>query len=695
MGLRNRVRVAVLSTLVLVGGVAPAHAAAGDISTFAGGAFGDGGAATAAPIPLPTGVAAAPDGSVYIADAESSVVRKVSPSGVITTVAGRPGFGGYSGDGGPATSALLSDPRGLAVGPDGSLYIADSWTHTVRRVSPAGIITTVAGVGVSGFSGDGGPAILARLNGPFGVSLGIDGSLYIADSNNHRIRKVVAPLGIVVTVAGNGTAGFAGDGGPAVLARLNFPLGVEVAGADALYIADSSNHRIRKVFADLVISTVAGTGIAGFAGDGGPAVAARLDRPAGITLDRGGSLHWTEWGNARVRRMSPSGVVETVAGNGTTGFAGDGGPATSASLSRPFGLAISAGTLYIADTLNRRVRAVSPSGVIGTAAGNGEASFAGDGGRAASATLSSPQGVAVDGTGAVFIADTSNNRIRRVSPSGIITTVAGDGNGDFTGDGGPAASARLHSPAGMAFDAAGSLYFADLQNNRVRKIAPSGTITTVAGDGTPGFSGDGGPATAAWLDNPRGVAIDSAGTLYIADWGNHRIRRVLADGTITTVAGSASSGFFGDGGAATAARLYYPEAVAVDATGQLIIADTGNYRVRIVSPSGTITTIAGDGTAPFKGDGGPATSASVYPHAVVVDDGVLFIGDGARVRKVTSAGIITSVAGVGFTAEASGDGGPATAAGLGSAMALAFDTPGSLYVADKNHNRVRRVEGPI
>jgi uncharacterized protein (TIGR03437 family) len=312
-----------------------------------------------------------------------------------------------------------------------------------------------------------------------------------------------------------------------------------------------------------------------------------------------------------------SGIVMTVAGNGTQGFSGDGGPATSASFFDPDGVAVdTSGNFFIADTYNNRIRKVSASRIITTVAGNGTQGFSGDGGPATSASFFYPHGVAVDAAGNVFIADTFNNRIRKVSAGGIVTTIAGGGTAGL-GDGGPATSASLSSPTVVAVDASGNLFIADPYNNRIRKVSASGIITTVAGNGTQGFGGDGGPATSASLDTPFGVAVDSSGNLFIADTGNYRIRKVSASGIITTVAGNGTPGLAGDGGAATSASLSLAYAVAVDVSGNLFIADTYNDRIRQVSAGGIITTVAGVGTVPF-----------VYPTGVAVDaSGNLFIAD--------------------------------------------------------------------
>src|ERR1035437_9125744 len=348
-----------------------------------------------------------------------------------------------------------------------------------------------------------------------------------------------------------------------------------------------------------VINTVAGTNWF-FPTSSVQALSAPLGTPLGVAVDAQGNVYAADNTNNIVVRISPNGLLTVVAGNGTGGFSGDGGPATSASLNWPLAVAVdSAGNLYIAELNNHRVRKVS-GGTITTVAGNGNPGFSGDGGPATSASLKFPAGVAVDSAGNLYIAEPNNYRVRKVS-GGTITTVAGYGNQGFSGDGGPATSASLNSPIGVAVDSAGTLYIAD--TFRIRKVS-GGTITTVAGNGAYRFSGDGGPATSALLNIPEAVAVDSAGNLYIADLANYRVRKVTR-GTSATVAGNGSPGFSGDGGPATLASLSQPTGVAVDSAGNLYIADPNNQRVRKVS-GGTITTVAGNGNASggFSGDRG-------------------------------------------------------------------------------------------
>ena len=638
------------------------------ISTFAGGGLPVNIPGTSASLGNPRGVAVDSSGNVFFVD-QNTVLRLDAKTGILTLAAGS-GTTGFSGDNGPAASAQLYFPQGLAVDSAGNLYIADFLNSRIRKVSN-GVITTVAGGGSS--FGDSGPATGAQL-GPVGVAVDSAGALYIADGN--RIRKV--SNGVITTVAGTGPQGFSGDNGPATSAQLDIPSGVAVDSADNLYIA--GGNRIRKV-SNGVITTVAGNGTFGFSGDNGPATSAQLNSPFGVAVDSAGNLYIDDGNNNRIRKVS-SGVITTVVGGGTSGL-GDNSPATSAQLRSPGGVAVdSTGNLYIADSGNARIRKVS-NGVITTVAGNGTDGSSGDNGPATSAQLREPYGVAVDSAGDIYIADSANNRIRKVS-NGVITTVAGGGSS--FGDNGPATSAQLFNPYGVAVDSAGNLYITDYGSSRIRKVS-NGVITTVAGTGTDGSSGDNGPATSAQLREPYGAAVDSAGNLYIADAGNSRIRKV-SNGVITTVAGNGTRGFSGDNGPATSAQLSVPRGVAVDSAGNLYIADLGNYSIRKVS-NGVITTVAGNGTMGSSGDNGPAISAQLDgPEGVVVDSaGNLYVATGLVIRKVSN-GVITTVAGNG-TQGFSGDNGPAISAQLDLPTGVAVDSVGNVYVADQFNNRIR------
>ncbi len=389
-----------------------------------------------------------------------------------------------------------------------------------------------------------------------------------------------------------------------------------------------------------IISTVAGNGTPEFSGDGGPATSASLTSPRGVFVDGSGVIYIADVNNHRIRKVDTSGIISTVAGNGTAGFSGDGDPATSASLRVPHRVVVDvSGNIYIADELNHRIRKVDTSGIINTVAGNGTAGFSSDGGPATTASLNSPNGVFVDGLGNIYIADQGNHRIRKVDTSGIISTVAGNGLASFSGDGGPATSARLNNPFGVFVDGLGNIYIADLDNHRIRKVDTSGNISTVAGNGTATFSGDGGPATSASLNDPHDVFVDGLGNIYIADRGNHRIRKVDTSGIISTVAGNGLASFSGDGGPATSASLISPDGVFVDGSSNIYIADLGNHRIRkVVEPPPTVTSIN-----PTSGTELGGTAVTIRGNSFQIGATVTFDGSTADSVVVASDSVITAV----------------------------------------------------
>jgi cysteine-rich repeat protein len=639
-----------------------------------------GGNANATKVGLASPLAVAVDrrGNLYIVDTNNSRIRRVDATGVVTTAAGT-GTDGYSGDGGPATSAQLSQPASVTVDGLGNLFIADTKNQRIRRVDGTGVITTVAGTGTFGFSGDAGAATTAQLNYPSGVAVDGLGNLYIADRANNRIRQVDT-AGVITTIAGTGVSGSGGDGGLATNGQLSAPQGVAIDGLGNFYVADVSNQRIRRVDANGIITTVAGTGVPGFTSDGGAATSAQLFEPYGVAVDSLGNLYIADRNNQRVRRVDAMGIITTRAGSGTAGFGGDGAAATSGLLDGPTGVAVDGlGNLYIADQQNHRIRRVDPSGVIATIVGAGTPGDSGDDSAATSATLSFPSGVAVAG-GNIYIAETANHRIRRIDAGGVITTVAGTGVSGSSGDGALATSGRLSSPSSIALDSAGSMYIADRGNHRIRRVSATGIMTTVAGTGAVGFSGDSGAAISAQLSLPSGVAVDGAGHLFIADTGNQRIRKVDAiTGVISTLAGTGVAGFNTDGPAA-GAQLNYPAGVAVDGLGNLYVADTVNNRVRRIDTTGTITTL-------------PVSAQLSSPTGISVALGNVYIADTAnhRIRRVDAMGQITTVAGSGLQGRL-GDGSPAASAQLSSPKGVAVDALGNIYVADFNSQCVRRID---
>ena len=670
------------------------------ISTFAGGAQ-----PPISSIPLkagigtPVGVTTDPDGNVYFVSAELNSVFRIGRDGNLTRLAGG-SRAGYPGDGGPATSAQLqllplislARPGGLAVDNAGNLFIADVGNHRIRRISPNGLIVTVAGTGTSGFEGDGGAATDAQLSFPTGVAVDASGSVFIADAGNLRVRKL-STNGIITTVGGNGQCCFSGDGGRATDAAV-VPVSLAVDDSGTLFVSDSL--RIRRISTSGIVTTVAGSEIAtGWLG--------------GVAVDGAGNLLVSS--GQVIRKITPGGTVTTVAGSPDgSGFSGDGGPATSARLLNPYGVALDrAGNLFIADAANQRIRKVSPDGLIATVAGigpgGGSTASPASGSPATRLDIQHPSSVAVDTAGNVFIAD--GFTIRRVSAAGNVTTIAGTGTKGFSGDGGPAMQAQLTAPYALAVDSAGNVFFSDA-GTRVRKISSDGIINTVAGNGTAGFPsglGDGGQATTASLSGfVAALAIDQGGNLFIADTNTNRIRKVSPDGIIRTVAGGGMN--FTDGGLATDAQLGCPSGIVIDGGNDLLISEQCRGVIRKVSPAGIITTFAGSTTFTGRsGDGGPAIGAEIpAPQGLALDRaGNLFIADSyiedfgplpccdERIRKISPDGIITTVAGIGL-AGYSGDGGPASAAALNAPTSVAVDGAGNVYVADYFNSLIRLLQ---
>lgn len=770
--------------------------------TFAGtganGSAGDGGQAAAAQISRPYQIAVDGAGNLYFTDTDNHTVRKVAPNGIISRIAGTAGSAGFSGDGELATNARLNSPTGVAVDGSGNIYISDATNNRIRKITAAdGKISTIAGNGQAGSTGDGGPALSASMNFPYGLAVDQNGDVYYAEFSSHRVRKITVSTGTISTVAGTGTATFNGDDRLATEAAVNAPINVTFDNNGNLVIADSGNNRIRRINkADGKISTIVGIGTSGFAGDGGPATDARVNVPAGVVYDSAGNLYFADRGNSRIRKVTTgTNIITTIAGVGLSGFNGDGLAALASRLSVPNSIAVdSVGNIYIGDRENLRVRrilfasasdtvaptiaitaptaaatfttAASPlvlsgtaadnsavflvrwsndrggSGVAGgttswtvpsialqngpnnltvtawdvrgnaasakllvnfnaqqiitTLAGTSQTGGTGDGGSAIGARLFFPTGVAADATGNLYIADSANNRVRKVTPAGVILPFAGSGMLGSSGDGGQAANATFNQPQSVAVDSAGNVYISDTGNHRIRKVSTSGVVSTVAGTGDDSFGGDGAAATQAQLNTPFQIAIDAADNLYIADAVNLRVRKVTATtGIISTIAGDGRKGTGGDGGPAVNAQFLLPYGVAVDRSGVVFVLDAFDGRVRRVATNGTITNYVGTGNFGYSGDGGPAASAEIDPQSFITTDtdGNLYIADlyNHVIRKVTATtGIISTVVGTGLGGF-SGDGGSPLGAQLAFPNDVTFDRAGNMYIADFNNQRIRKV----
>ncbi len=466
----------------------------------------------------------------------------MNTSGIITTIAGN-GIPGYSGDGSSATAAELDYPYGIIIDVSGNIYFTDGLNNRIRVVNAAGIITTLAGSGAPEFSGDGGPATLAQMYCPAGLTKDAAGNVYVADVVNNRIREINT-AGIINTVAGNGIAAY-GDGGPATTALIYADyIDIDVAGN--IFITEQIKQKIRKINTSGVISTYAGNGIVAFSGDGGPATNASISSPAGLVSDTAGNLYFGDVLNHRIRKISTAGIISTIAGTGVVGFTGDGGPATDAELGFIGYLAFDRlGNLYFGDILSStsaRVRKISSTGIISTFAGIGTFGSSGDGGPATTAQFRSINGIAIDNSGYVYIADGESNNIRVINTSGFIFEFAGNGSPGYGGDGGPASLCEFNAENGIASYFGNRLLVADRDNNCIRSINSSLIISTIAGNGTPGYYGDGGPATSANLRRANDVKYDHLGNIYINDVGNQVIRKVSGSPTLFTTNQNIESG---------------------------------------------------------------------------------------------------------------------------------------------------------
>ena len=482
----------------------------------------------------------------------------------------------WVGDQGQATSAILRQAEGLTSDTSGNLYVADAVGHRIRVVSPAGVIRTLAGTGVRGFSGDGGPAIGAQLDSPYGILLDPRGNLLVADLGNSRVRRI-APDGTITTIAGGGKmpAGGLNEGSSATVLALNAPRNLAMDSAGSLYISDFAAHRVYRLDRGGSLTTAAGTGVPGFGGDGGASYSAQLAYPAALAVDQQDNLYIADTQNHLIRKVA-RGLITSYARAAT-----------------PTGLAIDGhGTLYIADASGGQIVEVPVSGK-------------------SSALPLSAQDLAFATDGNLYVSN--GTLVRRVSPNGAVTLAAGGGD-TAHGDQADAKLALLNHPAGCAMDAAGNLYIADRDNNRIRRVSPAGIITTVAGTGTSGDTGDGLPATSATLNAPSAVSVDATGVVYITDTGNHRIRKIALDGTmfavlgtglqapVYTLPGPAGDLFIADtgailhwsGGILTTLKtgLQGPRGLALDAQGNLYFTEMDAARVSRMAPDGTVSQLA-------------------------------------------------------------------------------------------------------
>lgn len=780
----------------------PPSMQAGYIDTFAGdpvaNSLGDGGLATAALLDEPQGIASDGLGNYYIADTRQYRIRKVDSSGTIFTVAGT-GNGIYSGDGLPAITSGVGSAQGMATDAQGILHFVDTVFACVRKIDADDNLVTVAGTCESaGYSGDGGPATAAQLFNPLSIAFDSCDNLYIADTGNSVVRKVDALTGTITTVAGTGSTTLNGEGIPATTANLNWPSDVTLDAQGNLYIADQGHCRVWRVNRFGIIERAVGTGTPGdgicdiYSGDGNDSLATSTPHPYSVAIDSQDNIFVSlKFDNRIIKIDATSNRVSTVAGNGNPGYIGDGGPGVLCELNAPDQIAVDENdNLFIAETGNSVIRELAsgayrlegipttvdvgmhdvnltaednnskvdyqnfsihiplpnqvpiftslptlltetlntytypiavtdPDGdavtiepvvlpswldlnaslMIDTIAGDGNYDYYGDGGPATAAALAGPLGLAFDTEGNLYIADSENGYIRKVDGEGAMSTIAGNGKTAYTGENLPADASTVGEPRSIAFDSRGILYFADWDNGCVRKIDGCGNIVTVAGKcEQSGYSGDGGPATDAFL-SPEAIAFDANNNLYIVDSDSGVIRRVdAATQIITTFAGTGSFTYNGDDIPANTANLSYPLDLTFDPEGNLYIADEGHCRVRKITIGGVngniISTVAGTGICGYyAGDGDLAQNSQMYPLSVSTDaDGTLFIGvSSSRILRINPESGLMETIAGDGNWDYTGDGGPASLATLTFASRMANNPAGILHFADTENNVIRRV----
>jgi sugar lactone lactonase YvrE len=616
----------------------PAHR--GTLSLFAGGLSGQGyrdGAASDARFSYPNGLAFDAAGNLFVADSRNGVIRKITSAGMVSTVAGKAGISG-SVDG-PAAAAQFSFPNDVAADAAGNIYVADNGNNTIRKIDTRGVVTTLAGLAKQTGSTDAAGAA-ARFNGASALAIDAAGNLFVADSSNHTIRKVT-PTGVVTTFAGQaGKPGSADGTGTA--AQFNNPTALTIDSAGNLYVMDAGNYTVRKITAKGLVSTLAGTlGKSGSAD--GPPGKAQFSAAMGIGCDDAGNIYVADTFAHTIRKIDAKGNVSTLAGAaGASGSVNATGAAARFSL--PQRIAVDRmRNLYVTDG-NGQIRRITPSGAVTTFAGAPAQSGTADG-DALSARFSFSNGVVLDRAGNLFVADMDNGTIRKITPSGVVTTFAGTPGKGGSADGAGAA-AQFGGVATLAMDPAGNLYAAEFYNNTVRKVTPAGIVTTFVGTAGKAGGADG-KGAAAQLSGPNDIAADSRGNLYIADFYNNTVRKITPDGLVSTLAGSAGKAG-SDDGVGVAARFDGPAGVAPDAAGNVYVTELNNHTLRKIAPNGRVTTVAGIAGKPGSADGAGSAARLNGPWGIAIDrHGDIFLCDTGNnaIRKVTPAGIVTTVVG--------------------------------------------------
>ena len=657
------------------------------------------GIGSAAEFNNPTGIAVDRAGNVYVADTFNDTIRKITPAGLVSTLAGLPGS--YGSRDGTGSTALFAGPSGIAVDSSSDVYVVDS--TTIRKITPVGtnwVVSTLAGSVQQVGSADG-TGTNAQFYKPRGVAVDGAGNVYVADAGNSTIRKIT-PVGtnwVVSTLAGSVQRGGSADG-TGTNALFAFPSSITVDSAGNLYVADTFNNTIRKmtpVGGDWVVTTIAG--FVGVRGDAdGKGTNALFYYPQGVAVDRTGNVYVADTDNNTIRKITPVGanwVVSTLAGLAQQQGSAD-GTGTNALFNAPQGVAVdSSGNVYVADPGNNRIRKIRSAGVVSTIAGmvgsQGSADGTGNGAR-----FSQPAGVTVDSAGNVYVADTANSTIRTVTSLAEVSTLVGLAGSPGSADG-AGSNARFNNPFGVAVDTNGNVFVADSENDEIRMVTQGGEVSTIAG--SPGNVGSvDGTGTNAQFYFPQGVAVDSAGNVYVADTDNYTIRmiaRVGADCVVSTIAGSAGNYGSADG-TGTNAMFSFPKSVAVDSSGDVYVADSWNNSIRKITPVGTnwvVSTIAGSAGIYGSVDGTGTNAQFYFPYGIAVDRaGNLYVAEAGNdtIRKITPVGtnwVVSTIGGL--------PGIPGSADGAGNAarfsgpFGIAVDSAGTIYVADSGSGTIR------
>ena len=636
------------------------------------------------------GVALDKAGSLYVADDDNCTIRKIDAVGNVTTVAGTYGVTG-SADG-SGTNAQFYYPSGVAVDSKGNIYVADEYNHVIRKIDTNANVTTLAGsAGEIGSSDGNGSSALFQY--PTEVAVDSADNLYVADYFNCTIRKIDTNANVTTLAGSAGVVGAADGNGSAAL--FNYPYGVAVDSAGNVYVTDQSSDTIRKIDTHANVTTVAGSGLAGSMD--GPGGVAQFNQPGGLAVDRAGNVYVADTGNATIRKVDTNGYVTTLAGSqGATGP--DDGPGMAALFNQPYGMAVDgAGNVYVGDYGNDRISigALAPPAVLSinwlvapyaftNLAGQHGVTGANDG-NGGNAQFHSPAGVAVDSATNIYVVDQYNHAIRKIDPAGNVTTLAGSPGVTGSADGN-GANAQFYYPAGGAVDSAGNIYVADEYNHSIRKIDTSANVTTLAGTGLAG-SADGNGANAQFY-YPAGVAVDSAGNVYVADFYNQTIRKIDTSSNVTTFAGATGVKGTNDGNGANA-QFHYPYDVAVDSAGNVYVADLYSHTIRKIDTNANVTTLAGTPGVPGRANGHAGAAQFHYPEGVAVDNaGNVYVGDygNSTIRKIDTNANVTTLAG-GRQGFADGIAGTAE---FYYPTRLAVDSAHHVYVSDSGNNRISK-----